>query len=69
MNPHNYTTNLHQKYQKTYDGGNTISSRNIAGKSDCLPAGNWNQIHACHPVLVSSQSGLRTLISDLTPWS
>jgi hypothetical protein len=34
------------------------------GKSGYLPTENWNWIHACHPVLESSQSGSRTLISD-----
>jgi hypothetical protein len=43
------------------------SSTNDAGKSGYLPSGNQNYIHACNPILVSTQSGLRILISDLNP--
>jgi hypothetical protein len=35
----------------------TASSTNVAGKNGYLPAENRNQIHACHPVLLSTQSG------------
>jgi hypothetical protein len=57
------------KAPKTYDGEKTASSTNVAGKSRYLPAENGNKIHAYHPVLVSTQSGLRILISDPKPCS
>jgi hypothetical protein len=49
------------KVPKTYVGDKTASS-DFAEQSGYLPAENWNQIHASHPVLVSTQSGLRILI-------
>jgi hypothetical protein len=55
------------KAPKTYNGEKTDSLTNVAGKNGYLPAENWNFIHASYPVLVSTQSGLRTLISDLKP--
>jgi hypothetical protein len=45
---------------KTYDGEKTTSSTNVAGKT-----GSLNKIHVCHPIQVPTQSGLRTLISDI----
>jgi hypothetical protein len=33
-----------------------------------LPTESWNFSHAYHPVLVSIQSGLKTLISDTKLW-
>jgi hypothetical protein len=54
---------------KTCNGESTASSTNFAGKSSYLPAENWNYIHACYPELVSTQSGLSTLILVLKPWS
>jgi hypothetical protein len=50
------------KVPKTYDGENTASSTNVAGKTGYLHAENWNWIHVFHPVQVSTQSGLRILI-------
>jgi hypothetical protein len=50
---------------KACNGEKNASSTNGAGKIGYLPAENRNSIHVCHPVLVSTQSGLRTLISDL----
>jgi hypothetical protein len=61
MNPHRYA----HFFDKTYYGEKTASSAKMAGKSGYLPAENCNWIHAYHPVLVSTQSGLRTLISYL----
>jgi hypothetical protein len=48
------------KVPKTYDGEKTASSTNVARKSGYLPA---KKLY--HPVLVSTQNGSRTLISDL----
>jgi hypothetical protein len=53
------------KAPKTYNGEKTASSTNVAGKSGYLSARNWNYVHFYHPVLVSTQNGSRTLISDL----
>jgi hypothetical protein len=53
------------KVPETYKEEKTASSTNVAWKSDYLLAENWNEICACHPVLVSTQTGLKTLISDL----
>jgi hypothetical protein len=53
------------KAPKTYNGEKTSSLINVARKNDYLPPENLNYIHATHPVLVSTQSGLRTLLSDL----
>jgi hypothetical protein len=55
------------KTSKAYDGEKIAWSTNIAGKSGSLPAENGNKIHACHPVLVATQSGLKTLILVLKP--
>jgi hypothetical protein len=52
------------KTPKTYHREKTASSTIFAGKSDFLPAKNLNWIHVYHPVLVSTQNGSRTLISD-----
>jgi hypothetical protein len=52
------------KGPKIYDGEKTASSTNAAGKSGYPSARNYNYIHVYHPVLVSTQSGSRTLISD-----
>jgi hypothetical protein len=43
------------KVPKTYDGEKTASSTNVDGKTGYLPTENF------HPVLVSTQSGSRTL--------
>jgi hypothetical protein len=40
MNPHSYAHLIFGKAPKTYDGENTASSTNVAGKSDYLPTKN-----------------------------
>jgi hypothetical protein len=47
----------------------TVFSTNVAGKIGYLPAENWNRPMPVNPVLVSTQSGLGTLISDPKPYS
>jgi hypothetical protein len=64
MNPHSYAHLIFDKATKNIQWKKTPSSANVAGKSDYLPKDNSNLIHACHPVLVKTQSVLRTLISD-----
>jgi hypothetical protein len=49
---------------KIYDGENTASSTNVAGKSGYPSARNCSYIHVYYPVLVSTQNESRTLISD-----
>jgi hypothetical protein len=53
------------KAPKIYGGEKTASSTNVAGKSGYLPAKKLKLDHVYHPVLVSTQNGSRTLISDL----
>jgi hypothetical protein len=50
------------KSPKTYNGEKTASSTNVAGKTRYLPVENRNYIYVFHPVHVSTQSALRTLI-------
>jgi hypothetical protein len=57
------------KSPKTYNVEKTASITNVAGKSGYLPAENLNYIYGYHPVLITTQRGVRTLISDLTPCS
>jgi hypothetical protein len=64
MNPTATLTLFLTKAPKTNDAKKTTSSTNVAGKSGYVPAEHQNYIHACHPALVSTQSGLRTLILD-----
>jgi hypothetical protein len=45
---------------KTYDGEKTASSTSLAEKTGYLCAENLIKIYVCHPVQVSTQSGLRT---------
>jgi hypothetical protein len=52
------------KASKTYNGEKRASSTNVAGKSGYLSAKSWNKIHVYHPIIVSTQNGSRTLISD-----
>jgi hypothetical protein len=40
VNPHNYGHLIFDKVPKTYDGEETASSTNVAGKSGYLPAEN-----------------------------
>jgi hypothetical protein len=47
------------------NGEKTDSSTNVFGKSGYLSAENRNYIYAYDPVLLSTQSGLQTLISDM----
>jgi hypothetical protein len=58
-----FLTNL----QKPYNGEKTASSTNAAGKSGYMSAENSHEICACDPILVSTQTGLITLISDMKP--
>jgi hypothetical protein len=53
-------TSFLTKAPKTYDGEKTASSTNVAGKRGYLPALDWNCIHAYHPVLVSTESALKS---------
>jgi hypothetical protein len=48
------------KSPKTYNGEKTASLTNVAGKSGYRSA----KSHVYHPILVSTQNGSRTLISD-----
>jgi hypothetical protein len=52
---------------KTYNGKKTAPSTTVAGKRGYLYAESKNQIHVSHLVQLSTQSGLRTFISDLKP--
>jgi hypothetical protein len=62
MNPHRYAHLIFDKgAKKIYDGEKT----NVAGKSGYPSSKKLKLIHVYHPILVSTQNGLRTLISDL----
>jgi hypothetical protein len=42
MKPHSYAHRIFDKGTKTYNGEQTASSTNVAGKSGYLPAKNCN---------------------------
>jgi hypothetical protein len=50
------------KGPKTYNGQKTAFSTNVAGKAGYLHAENLNYTYVFHPIQVSIQSGLSTLI-------
>jgi DUF438 domain-containing protein len=58
-----------RKEPKTYDGEKTASSTNVAVKTGYLNAENWNWMNVFHPVQISNQSGLGTLMYVLILWS
>jgi hypothetical protein len=59
MNPHSYA---HLILTKVNDGEKTASSTNVARKTVYLHSENWQEIYVFHPLQVSTQSGLRTLL-------
>jgi hypothetical protein len=46
-------------------GEMTSFSTNVSGKTGCLHAENWNEIHVIHPEQISIQRGLNTLVQNL----
>jgi hypothetical protein len=63
MNPCSYDHLFFDKGEKTYNGKKAASSTSLLGKLDICR--KLKIYPCCHPVQRSTQSRLRTLISDL----
>jgi hypothetical protein len=56
VNPHSYAHLIFDKGAKNIQWRKKSSSISTTGKTGYLPAENWNWIHVCHPVHLSTQS-------------
>jgi hypothetical protein len=69
LNPHSYAPLIFEKSAKNIQWRIDSLFNKRCWESGYFPARHWNEVHAYHPVPVSTQSWLRTLISDLKPCS